>query len=169
VYHSENQSQPLVTNFNILREFCFHSHFEFAGSKILSLLNEHSNREVQDASSFNLTHWRNILPTIGSGSSNYSSEMMQRQQLQQTQQRGNVKKIDVFCSDEIFFFADWHNDWTVMDPAIVAASASPRMTVENSWNRNMDGSSNYQRSINSLGKFQIIMKSFLKKNSNFTT
>lgn len=37
-----------------------------------------------------------------------------------------------------------------MDPAIVAAS--PSMTVDNGWNRNMDGSSNYQRSINSLGK-----------------
>jgi hypothetical protein len=61
----------------------------FAGSKILSLLNEHSSREVPEASSFNLTHWRNIMPNIGSGSANnYSSEMMQRQQLQQTQQRG---------------------------------------------------------------------------------
>jgi hypothetical protein len=39
-----------------------------------------------------------------------------------------------------------------MDPAIVAASASPRMTVDNGWNKHIDQTNGYQHSNSSFGK-----------------
>ncbi|XP_059491042.1 CCR4-NOT transcription complex subunit 4 isoform X2 [Neocloeon triangulifer] len=109
------------------------SHFQAQESKILPIMNLAQHPSVsKDDNSFNMAHWRHILPNIGSASPNYSNGLAHRQ-MQAQQQR------------------DWQNDWTAMDPAIVAASASNRIMVDNSWNKQVDQNSYYQHSNNSLG------------------
>jgi len=44
-------------------------------------------KEVKDGSSFNMAHWRHIMPNIGSGAPNFSNGAPHRQHMQ-AQQRG---------------------------------------------------------------------------------
>ncbi|CAB3369121.1 Hypothetical predicted protein [Cloeon dipterum] len=102
-------------------------------SKILPFMNlQQSSASKEDSSSFNMAQWRNILPNIGSSSPSYNIGNVHRQMQAQPQR-------------------DWQNDWTAMDPAIVAASAGPRMMVDNSWNKNFDQANYYPHSNSSLG------------------